>query len=371
MATKFILEQRVLNPHVQMEIDEHRYNALANARSVLADALSFEQGYELMLGNFIEMEMAFTEIGLRATLEKDYGHTTMAGLLREANRQVINVLTAMRSYVDQMPQLFKALDLNPKFGTFVKSKLNDMHSASLHYQFVCELRNHAQHQGTAIHGLEASLVPRSDSNGWAEAVSLLAYKSELMASNFKARVLAKQPDKIDVRSCVRMSMFALGSVHLNLRAHLAPKVDEARTTFNVAISDYQSAGADSFVGLAARCIDGKNDDIPVFLDWDDVRQSLALKNNQPPRLWARLSPGEPTVDEILSLRSAVGDTTAQAARRVFVSEARWSEWEAGMPMSQGLFILYQLQSGKHPSHEIRHSASVSTETQATGRHELT
>ena len=369
MATKFILEQRVLNPHVQMEIDEQRYNALANARSVLADALAFEQGYELMLGNFIEMEMAFTEISLRACLEFDYSHSTLAGLMREANRQVINVLTAMRSYVDQMPQLFKALDLNPKFAKFVKSELNDMHSASLDYQFVCELRNHAQHQGTAIHGFEASPVPRSDSNGWAEAVSLYANKSELMASNFKAWVLEKQPDKINVRSCIRMSMFALGKVHLKLRAHLATQVDEARTTFDVAISDYQAAGADSVVGLAARSVGGKNEDIPVFVDWDVVRQSLAKKNNQPPRLWARPSPGEPTVNEIFALRTAVGDTIAQAARRVFVSEARWAEWESGLPMPQGLFTLYQLQGGRHPSYEVRLLAPAPTESPAADRHE--
>ena len=60
MDSKFILEQRVLDPHVRMDIDKQRYDALANARSVLSDASAFEQGYELLLGNFIEMEMAFT-----------------------------------------------------------------------------------------------------------------------------------------------------------------------------------------------------------------------------------------------------------------------------------------------------------------------
>lgn len=369
MEIKFILEQRVLNPHVQMEIDEQRYNALANAKSVLADALAFEQGYELMLGNFIEMEMAFTEISLRASLERDYSHLTMAGLIREANRQVINVLTAMRSYVDQMPQLFKTLKLDPKFATFVKSEINKMHTASLDYQFVYELRNHAQHQGTAIHGFEASLVPRSDSNSWAEAVSLHAYKSELIANGFKVKVLAKQPDKINIRRCVRMSMFALGKVHQELRAYLATQIEEARTTFDVAISDYRSAGADSVVGLVARCVGGKNEDISVLTDWDAVRQSLAQKNNQPPHLWARPSPGEPTADEIIALRTTLGDTIAQAARRVFVSEARWAEWEAGLPMPQGLFILYQLQGGKHPSHEVRLLASAPTLSPAVVRHE--
>lgn len=364
MESKFILEQRVLNPHVQMDIDEQRYNSLAKARSVLSDALAFEQGYELLLGNFIEMEMAFTEIGLRATLEMDHQHPTLAGTMREANRHIINVLTGMKGYVDQVPQLFKELDLSPKFADTVKGELNNLHAASLDYRFVYELRNHTQHQGTAVHGFEASLVLTSDSNGWAEAVSLLARKDELANSDFKPKVLAEQPDKIDVRRRVRMSVKALGCVHMKLRACLAPHVDAARATFDAAISDYLSAGATSVVGLAACSLGNRKADVSVLLDWDDVRRSLVNKNNQPPSLWARHSPNEPTVDDIIALRTAVGDTVGQAARRVFVNEARWAEWESGLPMPQGLFTLYQLQVGKHPRYEITLLASTPMESSA-------
>ena len=364
MEKKYILEQRVLDPHVRMELDEHRYIALANAKFVLSDALAFEQGYELVLGNFIEMEMAFTEISLRATLEMDHQHPTLVGTMRETNRHVINVLTAMKSYVNQVPQLFKALDLSPKFDATVKTELNDMHFASLDYQFVCELRNHVQHQGNAIHGFESSLVLRSDSNSWAEAVSLYANKSELAASNFKAKIVAQLPDKIDVRQRVRMSMVALGGVHLKLRTLLAQHVDASRATFDAAISDYRAAGATSVVGLAARCDGEKKADVPVLVDWDDDRLRLITKNSQPPRLWARPKHDEPTAADIIALRRTAGDTVAQAAKQVFVNEARWAEWEAGLPMPQGLFTLYQLQVGKHPSHEVTPLASTPAESPA-------
>jgi len=364
LGNKFILEQRVLSSHVQMSIDEQRYNALANARYVLSDSLAFEQGYELLLGNFIEMEMAFTEIGLRATLEMDHRYPKVAGTMREANRHVINVLTAMRSYVDQVPQLFKALVLSPKFAATVKSELNDMHFASLDYQFLCELRNHAQHQGTVVHGFETALVLRSDSNSWAEAVSLYASKSELAAGGFKAKILAQLPDKIDVRQRVRMSMLAIGGVHLKLRTLLAKQVDAARAAFDTAISDYRAAGATSVVGLAARRDGDKKADVPVLVDWDDDRLSLVNKNSQPPRLWARPKHDEPTAADIIALRTAAGDTIAQAAKQIFVNEARWSEWEAGLPMPQGLFTLYQLQVGKHPTHQVTPLASMPVEFSA-------
>lgn len=64
--------------------------------------------------------MAFARIGLSATLEFDHQYASLAQILREANRHVVNVLTALRSYVDQAPQLFKALDLQPDFASTVK-----------------------------------------------------------------------------------------------------------------------------------------------------------------------------------------------------------------------------------------------------------
>jgi hypothetical protein len=361
---KFILEQRVLGPHVRMDIDEQRYNDLANARSVLSDALAFEQGYELMLGNFIEMEMAFTEISLRATLEKDHRHTTFAAVMRAGNRHVINVLTAIRSYVDQVAQLFRELDLSPNFAAAVKTELNEMHATSLDYRFLYELRNHAQHQGSAIHGFEASLILRSDANSWAEAVSLYASKSELAASGFRATILAQLPEKIDVRQRIRMSMMALGGIHLKLRTLSAQHVDAARAAFDAAISDYRAAGATSVVGLAARCHDSNKADLPVLVEWDDDRLSLVNKNSQPPRLWASPRHDDPTAADIIALRTDAGETVAQAAKQVFVNEARWAEWEAGLPMPQGLFTLYQLQIEKHPTHKVALRAPMPVESSA-------
>lgn len=357
MEVKYILEQRVLGPHLQMDIDEDRFNALDRARSVLSDARSFEQGYELLLGNFLQMELAFTEIGLRSTLEFNHQHATLAETMREANRHVVNVLTAIKGYVDQVPQLFKVLDWVPKFGELVPEKFRDMHAATPAYKFVCELRNHAQHQGTAIQGFEGSLVLRGDPNGWAEAVMLLAFKSVLSAAGFKASALVDQPEKIDVRHRLRMSMVALGEVHMALRELLAIDVNGARSEFDRAISDYRAAGADSAVGLAARLVGKEALDVPVLTNWDDIRIELVKKNSRPARLWPKPAHREPEAVEVAALREAAGHTVAEAAKQVFVPEGRWADWEAGLPMPEGLFHLYRLQIGKHPSHELTPRAS--------------
>ncbi|WP_077033399.1 hypothetical protein [Pelomonas sp. KK5] len=352
MGARYILEQRILNPRVQLNKDEQRFNALANARSVLIDAGSFEQGYELMLGNFIAMELAFSEIGLRSVLELDQKYATAAETLREANRNVVNVLTAMKGYVDQVPQLFKMLPLTPAFDAVVKSALNIMHAGSSDYRFVYELRNHAQHQGTAIQGFEGNISLTNDSNGWAEALTLQAFKSQLAANGFKASALADQPERIDIRQRVRKSMLALGQVHLALRAQVAKDVDAARTAFDAAIADYRGAGCNSVIALCARRVGDPEADVVVMVDWDDVRIGLVHKNDQPPNIWPRRSRGEPDVAQIVALRTAAKQTVAEAAALVCVAEARWEDWEAGLPMPEGLFHFYRLQSGQHPTHEL-------------------
>lgn len=351
MNAKYILEQRVLDPHLQLEIDEDRFKALDRARAVLSDARAFEQGYELLLNNFIQMELAFTEIGLRSTIEFDHRYPTLAETLREANRHVVNVLTAMKGYVDQIPQLFKILGWSPTFGEVAQDKVRDMHFTTSAYRFVCELRNHAQHQGTAVQGFEGSLVLRSDPNGWADSVTLYASKSALSAAGFKSKGLTDQPEKIDVRQRVRVSMVGLGGVHLELRELLKLEVDAARAAFDQAISDYRAAGAGSAIGLAARRVGKPAQDVPVLINWDDIRIELANKNSQPPRLWPKRSHREPDVATITALRASAGHTVAQAAAQVFVPEQRWADWEAGLPMPEGLFHLYQLQIDKHPTHK--------------------
>lgn len=110
MTIEYVLEQRVLGPHLRVGISEDRYNELARAKKVLSEALSFEQRYELLLGNFISMELAMTEIGLRAKVEPSYRYSDVAEHLEKANRHVVNLLTAMRGYADQVLQDFKCLE---------------------------------------------------------------------------------------------------------------------------------------------------------------------------------------------------------------------------------------------------------------------
>ncbi|MCF5401068.1 hypothetical protein GIV96_13475 [Pseudomonas syringae] len=359
MSAEYILEQFIIGPRLQLSISEGRYKELAHARSLLSEALAFEQRYELLLGNFLTMELAFTEICLRAKVEPQHRYMNSAEILETANRHIVNLLTAMRAYVDQVVQDFKCLEIVPSFSQVAKSELNEAFSRSLDYRFMCSLRNHVQHKATAVHGFVANDDGMRDANGWVETVKFYANKVSLSADrDFKPRVLDEQPQKIDVRRRARRCVEAVGKVHLALRKLSKDEVARARSAIELAICEYQEAGAESIIGLGDRLVGDTSADIALLLDWDDVRLRLVNKNSSLPRLWPRRTHREAKVEEIISLREAMEQTPAQAAALVFVTEDRWRDYEDGLPMPEGLFLLYKLQVGRHPTHTLQRSNTV-------------
>jgi hypothetical protein len=350
MTAEYILEQRIIGPRLQVSISEERYQELKHARTVLSEALAFEQRYELLLGNFISMELALTEICLRATVEPQYGYADLAQNLETTNRHVVNLLSAMRGYADQVLQDFKCLELEPSFGEAAKVELGKVFDRSSDYRFMCALRNHVQHKATAIHGFEGAKGRSGDANSWAEAVKLYANKTTLSANkDFKTRILDEQPEKIDVRRRARRSVQEVGVAHLALRKVSEEHVARARSAVETAIRDYKEAGAESVIGLGARRVGDAYADVPLLLEWDDVRLQLVNKNASLPRLWPRRAHREPKTEEIVALREEANHTLAQAAAMVFVSEEHWQDFEDGLPMPEGLFHLYRLRLGQHPT----------------------
>lgn len=359
MSVEYILEQRIIGSRLQMSISETRYKELAHARKVLSEALVFEQRYELLLGNFLAMELALTEICLRAKVAPQYRYPDSAEMIEKANRHVVNLLTAMRGYADQVVQDFKCLELEPRFGLMAKSALAKAFDRSADYRFMCGLRNHVQHKAAAVHGFVGSDDRTDDSNSWVEAVKFVADKATLRSDkDFKTRILDEQPEKIDIRRKARRSVQEMGIVHLALRELSEGEVGRARSAVELAISDYSKAGAESVIGLGARRVGNANADIPLLLDWDDVRLQLVDKNSDPPRLWPRRTHREPKVEQIVALREEVKQTQAQAAAAVFVSEERWKDYEDGLPMPEGLFQLYKLQVGRHSTHTLQLSSAA-------------
>lgn len=115
MEGTYILEQLMIGPRTPVLISKERYEALASARKTLVDGLAFEQRYELLLGNFTTLELSLTELCLQLKIMPEYEYQQSSTMLETANRHMVNLLTSIRAYSDQVVQDFKNLPLEPSF----------------------------------------------------------------------------------------------------------------------------------------------------------------------------------------------------------------------------------------------------------------
>src|SRR5690606_17634423 len=103
----YFLSRATLGPQFVIEIDEARYNRLASARETLIDAGTFEQHYELLMGNFKAYEMYCAQLSLQASVELDFVYDTWSEILSEANRNANNFEATSKMYADQVGRIFK------------------------------------------------------------------------------------------------------------------------------------------------------------------------------------------------------------------------------------------------------------------------
>ncbi|GAB2314102.1 hypothetical protein [Stenotrophomonas geniculata] len=353
MDNKYVLKQRIINPCTPIYISEDRFYALNSAMTTLIDGLAFEQKYELLLGNFMALELEMTEICLNLQVMPTYSYKSSSALIEKVNRCMVNLLTSIRGYSDQVVQDFKHLAPSLNFKDAAKNKLSNLWDTSADYKLMYALRNHVQHKAMAVHGFSGNDMSVSESESWVSRTMFTLTKETLEADkDFKKSALANQPDKIDVRRLARSSVRGLGAVHMQLRDIVQPSIEAARTLVEGAIAGYLSAGNSSAVGLTI----GVDGDIKsakhIMLDWDDVRIDLASKNIRPLSLWPNRRPGDPRPEDVRHQRDEAGHSVTQAAKLIFVSDQRWRDYEEGLPMPKGLFQLYQIKAGLHPSHHL-------------------
>lgn len=282
MGGEFRLRRATIEPQVMVTISAERYDALRSARLTLIDAGAFEHRYEILLGNYIAFEHFCSEWSLRGEIEMDHRYERWAKVILEANRHIMNLLSAARSYSDHVAQDFKHLALSPTFMEQAKTQLSVAYDGSLAYRFFCALRNHVQHRAAPVHGITHSLKGKS----LTDTMMVYCAKGKLEESGgFKAAVLAELDDQIDLRGTARAYMSAVSEVHVELRKRVKSIIDQARKLHEEAIAEFVSAQereepGTPGIGLTI-CRESESGFVnvhPILLSWDDVRILLAEKN---------------------------------------------------------------------------------------------
>ncbi|WP_448670475.1 hypothetical protein [Pseudoxanthomonas mexicana] len=289
--TEYRLRGMHIGPQNEVPISAKRHAEHARARQCLVDAGDFERRYELLKGNFLAFEDFCAQWDMRSTVNSDYGYELWAGVILEADRHIMNLLSTGRTYADQVVRDFKFFGDEGHFATKATELLNAAHARSFDYRFTYELRNRAQHRALPVDGIDPAIRPKREHHQMA-----LFYTSKQRIiedrGTFKLSVLDEAPDKVDLRAVLRGYMAEMSGIHIALRAIVDAECAHSREVIERAKNDYADAQEDDdtsgnrAIGLASVAIN--DDDIieatPLLLDWDDARVKLAAKNRFPIKL---------------------------------------------------------------------------------------
>lgn len=269
----------VLDKNPEIHISKAEFERFKQARICLNAALALEENYDLLLSNYRELEVEAISAAVTDMTSLNHEYEDFFEIRTAINRRVVNLLSATRMYLDQYPKSLDKIGVNSEAVKVACSKAYD---DFFEYRFMEALRNYTQHEGVAVHGVTmgGSWLPPRDPKLLQFSVKPYASKIALEGTRFKKSILNESPDKVELIPAARVHVGGISSVHKKIRELIAPLVEDARRSFEEAIARHEAEAKKQYSGLAAivKEEDAVVEKIPIFLDWDDVRQKLLKRN---------------------------------------------------------------------------------------------
>lgn len=275
------LQQKIIGHAPKLPINEELFEELAVARTALTAAFELEESYDLLLGNYVEVERELLTASASNAIRNLNDYQDFFELRSTINRRVVNLLTATRLYLDQAPQRLADCAADPaKARSEFKLRTREHYDKFFSYRFLEALRNHVQHCGLAVHSVTQGV--KCVSEGLEVSVQPYAEQRYLAVDGgFKSKILDEMPAKVLLTLAMREYLQCIGDLHMLVRSHIADHVLKARQLVGAQISRYATENNGETTGLSAFKLNpqGQVESIAMFLDWDDIREKLALRNS--------------------------------------------------------------------------------------------
>jgi hypothetical protein len=146
----YYLQPAVLAPPPSLRITKKEFEELVDARKKLVAGFPIEENFDLLIGNYLELEQTSLFLAASDMVRHRASYQEFFEVRAELNRRAINLLTTARLYVDQIQQ--RVVDCGHEKSP-IKAALSERYDANFEYRFMEALRNHVQHNGSAVHSL--------------------------------------------------------------------------------------------------------------------------------------------------------------------------------------------------------------------------
>lgn len=297
MTMRHSLRIHAIGRFPEIDIDEARYSALRASHRLLSNALSIEEKYQIVLSNYLDFEKEIANVAVSEMVigASDYADFFDVKLL--LNLRLVNLLTAARLYNDQLAgHVAQCMPEVDRKG-FAKGILAEHYDRNFEYRFMEALRNHVQHSGTPVHRVTLGGKRVGENHELLEySLYVAAKKSELEGDRqFKKAILAEMPDEVDLVLAARAYVESISAVHKTVRDTMSGDVKHSRDLLEEAIDEYKGVHRGTVFGLRARKLENGSvvEDVPILLQWDDVRIRLESRNNRLVNLRSRYATTRP------------------------------------------------------------------------------
>lgn len=284
---KFFLKVAAIGRYPEVEISEDDYKELTIARRTLTAALSIEEKYDLVIGNFLDLEKELVMLTIEKIVDHRFDYSRAYMVTSSLDRKIINFILSAKNYTELISsKASKCVRNTIEVKSAVEKLTNQQYETNSDYRFMEALRNHLTHYGDAVHLVDNPDRWLTDDNKQATHLvfnlSIYALKERLAEnSKFKPAVLNEMQDKIDLKKAARSYIGAISSIQEEVREIIKSSVSQARSLIESHLERYASQNnGDSFAVGAYSAQEHKAGKKPtmLLLDWDDVRVELQQKN---------------------------------------------------------------------------------------------
>ena len=133
----------ILGESPEIEISDELFSSISHAKIVLSSILAIEEKYDLVVGNYYELEKEIIEKSLNDTIYAKTGVMEIFDDSRDLNRKILNLLSTAKLFLDQLPRHVKEID-SAKIE-IAKTEISKKRKTEKCFRIMEALRNHIQH----------------------------------------------------------------------------------------------------------------------------------------------------------------------------------------------------------------------------------
>lgn len=277
---KYIIYSKNITNGFQEELTQQQFEDLAKSKEILGEVFAKEKIYNIILINYYEFEKELFEITLEDEIfNSDY--SKFSEYISKTEQRILNLLSSITLYLDSFKDDLKGTQ---KYSTYLKDEfgdivnyLNESRTDNKQVEIMRLLRNHVQHNGLLITNFSLNGVNLSDELR-EQTLKFEIEKISIKARDFKPENFEELDEKIDLKKVIRVYVDFISHVHQKFRESINEKTTNARNKFEEIFEKYSEH---KFLYVAQKVDDEIKTELPILLNWDNIRLEMIKKNRVP------------------------------------------------------------------------------------------